>query len=144
MHWPCENIASEQHLTSREYTQEPLDGYLLHSYTQTRKVSFFLSSGVWNIWNPKTLTVFLSHIKILIEEIYLTLSTMDGTEYKQRKLGGLYPSFISQYSLFLFSLYYSHFGLLLPWMSTLRRYCFFFLGHSLPSNQLVPQPSDVT
>lgn len=28
------------------------------------------------------LTVFLSHIKILIEEIYLTLSTMDGIEYK--------------------------------------------------------------
>lgn len=61
------------------------------------------------------LTIFLSHIKILTYEIYLTLSTTDGTDYKWRTLHGLYPSVISQYSLFFFflSLYYSHIGLYL-------------------------------
>ena len=48
------------------------------------------------------LTIFLSHIKILTYEIYLTLSTTDGTDYKWRTLHGLYPSVISQYSLFFF------------------------------------------
>lgn len=62
----------------------------------------FFSSGVWNIWNLEMLTIFLSHMKILTHEVYLTLSTADGIDYKWRTLDGLYPSVISQYSLFFF------------------------------------------
>ena len=95
--------------------RRPLDGY---SYTLTHNPGrrspvpppaqpfpAFFSSGVWNIWNLEMLTIFLSHIKILTHEIYLTLSTVDGTDYKWRTLDGLYPSVISQYSLFFFSVY---------------------------------------
>lgn len=49
----------------------------------------------------------------------------------------------SQYSILSFHLCYSHIGFSVPWISTLRR-CFSFQGHSHPSNQLAPQPSDLT
>lgn len=55
------------HVCERERDHQMAISYILRHKPES--VSF--SSGVLDIWNPKMLSVFLSHI-------YLTLSAMDG------------------------------------------------------------------
>lgn len=114
--------------------ERPLDGYLLHSYAQTREFFF----RFWGSGNMES-----SDVKYFSVPGISNLECSGWSRKLMEQVVGSLPQ--SHFSIFLsFSSVYVTHILDFPSFNVTLQCCFFFLGQLLPSNQLAPKPSDPT